>query len=166
MGLAERSFQLAELRRSEARPMSLLFDRFAAAARRRRRRRRRRGAGGRQRQRQRPGALVLGVLARRRRRRRRRRRGGHRTLVPGTLQHVLRRRTGCQVSHVRLAGQFTAATVLQAQRKTADDVVVIVVVAAAAADAAVVGAEVSLTVFVVIVQKHFDERRIRNSAAV
>ena len=142
MRLAERSLQFAELCRREARPMSLLFDRFAGAARRQRQR-----------------ALVL-VFSRRHVIGRRRRR----TLVPGlgrrpgTVQHnVLRAGTRHQVSgaacHIRLRN----LTVL-AQRKAVVIVVVVIVVAVAAA--AVIHAEISLAVLVMVVQKHLGHRGI------
>ena len=148
VSLAERSFQLAQLRRSKARPVSLLLERLST-------RRRRAAAARRQRQR----ALVL-VLARRRRRRRG---GGHRRPLvvrrPRALQRVLG--PGYQVSaarHVRL-GQFAVV----ARSEAAVVVVVIVVVVAVAAAGAVAGGEVSLTVFVMIVQKHFGDCLIRSA---
>jgi len=132
--LTERSLELAELGRCEARPVSLLFDRFA-----------RRGGGARC-QWQRALVFVFSrshVIGRRRR-----------TLVPGlgrrsgTLQRVLRRGVGYQVSgsarQIRL-GKFIALTQMKA-------VVVVVVVIVAAGR--VICSEISLAVVVMVVQKH------------
>ena len=146
MSLAESALQFAELGRSEPRPVSLLFDRLSG--------RRRRSARC-----QRQRALVL-VFPRRRHRRRR-------TLVPDvgrrprTLQRVLGRGTGYQVSgaarHIRLCCIFAVL----AQRKTVVIVIVVVVAAVITAGTVVCG-EISLAVFVMIVQKHFDDYFIRS----
>ena len=127
--LAESSFQFAELSRRKARTMSLLFDRLAGGRR----------AARRQRQR----ALVL-VLSRRHVIGRRRRR----PLVlglgrPRALQRVLR--CGADRDAARHVGLGKFAVLAQMET------VVIVVVTTAAG---VIRGEISLTVLVMIIQKH------------